>query len=441
MAIYTRRFFTYFLTALIILAFAIVSLAPAWSATGETTVSLVGSVTNPGTVSATTTTTQSLTATRYDLGLGPIASGQTWSGASLTVYLSQGRFATAPSVTVTDASGAAVSATVTATGLAVGAGSVGGSAAYLISGTLPSGAVMHFSSFAVTGLYGATVGTAVQIIAVASGAGSTFRQYATWQSLATVGSGGSTSIVPESGWWWSSAESGRGYAIEVANGRLMIAAYMYRTDGTSAWYVANGPLSGTEFTGTLTEYRGGGTLTRWQAASELGSTATVQVTFSSATTATLRWSGTAFGSSGATSSITRYSFTGSSRVTAPAASSAPETGWYWNAEETGTGWFLEMQGSQIFLAVYMYDTDGTARWYVAQGTPTTTGGVFGASAGLVLEADLTEYGGGQTLTSGPRTGLTADPKGTITVQFTSTTAATVALPNGRRIDLARFTGF
>lgn len=441
MTVHTRRLLVNFPSVFLVLAFLTASLPLARPVAGESTVTMVGTVTDPATVSAVATGTQTLAATRYDLRLGSISSDQTWAGASVAIYLSRGRFATAPSVAVTDSSGAAVSTAATAIGLTASNGSIGGSASYQFSGDLPNGAVLHMSGIAVTGFAAADAGTEVQIVALASGSGGAFRQYATWQTLATIDSGGTTSVTPESGWWWSSSESGRGYAIEVADGRLMLAAYMYRSDGTSVWYVANGPLTGSEFTGTLTEYQGGGTLATWRAATELGSVATVQIDFSSTTTATIRWTGAAFGASGATTAITRYAFTGGTTVTAPASPSAPATGWYWNAEETGAGWFLEMQGSRIFLALYMYEADGTACWYVAQGTVVTTGGVFGSSAGVLLEADLFEYADGQTLSSGPRTGLRAEPKGEVTVWFASATAATVTLPGGRQIALTRFSAF
>ena len=433
MLIHANRLLTLLLYALLALAFLVVGLSPSWSAT-ESTVTMVGTVSNPATLTAGVSS-QSLSSTSYDLKLGPIPAGQSWADASFGIYLGLGRFATAPSVTITDAAGAAVGVTATATG------SVGTSVAYRFSGDLPSGAILHFSGIALTVLSAATTGTAVQIIA-AAGNGTAWRQYATWQTLGTIASTGATSFTPQSGWWWSAAESGRGYAIEVADGRLMLAAYMYRSDGTSVWYVANGPLTGNLFTGTLTEYGGGETISgSWQPAASVGDVATVTVSFLSASTATLYWTGGALGTSGTATSITRYSFTGSTAVTAPAISSAPQTGWYWNAEETGTGWFLEMQGTQVFLAVYLYDADGTARWYVAQGMMVSSAGVFGAGAGLTLEADLTEYSGGQTLTSSARPGLQAEPKGEITVRFTSTTAATVILPNGRQLELARFSQF
>jgi hypothetical protein len=51
------------------------------------------------------------------------------------------------------------------------------------------------------------------------------------------------STNPEPGWWWNSAESGRGFAIEVQNGNMFFAGYMYDAKGNPTWYVANGAMS------------------------------------------------------------------------------------------------------------------------------------------------------------------------------------------------------
>ena len=410
-------------------------------AKAENFVTMTGTVAGAATLVPSSTAPQTLSSTRYDLSIGTLTSGLSWSGASLGLYLNQGRFAAVPSVTITDAAGAALAVTATGT-VKSASGSATSMVSYQFSGTLPDNAVLHFSDISLYGLSGATVGSAVQVIAAASGAANSWHRYAMWQSLATIASSGSQTVTPESGWWWSSSESGRGYAIEVADGRIMLAAYMYRSDGTSVWYVANGALSGNSFSGSLKEYAGGATLaSSSQTATELGDVATVTLTFASATRAYLTWSGAAFTSGTVTTSLSRYSFTGSTAVTPPTSSDGPHTGWYWNSSESGTGWFVEVQGTQAFVAVYMYDADGTARWYVAQGYMTQSGGVFGASTGYLLEATLTEYANGQTLTSGTQTGLLAVPKGTVTLQFASSTTATAILPGGRTQVLTRFTGF
>ncbi|MFX8957423.1 hypothetical protein ABTN31_18890, partial [Acinetobacter baumannii] len=44
-------------------------------------------------------------------------------------------------------------------------------------------------------------------------------------------------VQPQTGWWWSANEPGRGYSIEARNNGLFLAAYMYSSSGPSVWYV------------------------------------------------------------------------------------------------------------------------------------------------------------------------------------------------------------
>jgi hypothetical protein len=78
-------------------------------------------------------------------------------------------------------------------------------------------------------------------------------------------SGGSTATQPdtnpETGWWWNPAESGRGFAIEIQNGSIYFAGYMYDAVGNPIWYLANGPMaSANSFEGQWTQYGNGQTL-------------------------------------------------------------------------------------------------------------------------------------------------------------------------------------
>src|SRR5688572_11315016 len=47
--------------------------------------------------------------------------------------------------------------------------------------------------------------------------------------------------LPEGGWWWNPAESGRGFFIEWQNGWVDIAGYMYDAAGRPTWYIAAYP--------------------------------------------------------------------------------------------------------------------------------------------------------------------------------------------------------
>ncbi len=66
---------------------------------------------------------------------------------------------------------------------------------------------------------------------------------------------------PEVGWFWNPAEGGRGYAIEVQNGKVFMAMFHYNPDGSPTWNVVQGDIT----TGTTLQafelYSGGQSLT------------------------------------------------------------------------------------------------------------------------------------------------------------------------------------
>lgn len=74
----------------------------------------------------------------------------------------------------------------------------------------------------------------------------------------TVFIGNSYAATPQSGWWWNPAEGGRGFTLEVQNGSIFMAGYLYDPSGRATWYAA-GPslMSGSTFTAPLTTYLGG----------------------------------------------------------------------------------------------------------------------------------------------------------------------------------------
>jgi SAM-dependent methyltransferase len=245
----------------------------------------------------------------------------------------------------------------------------------------------------------------------------------------------SSSIIPESGWWWNSSESGRGYAIGVSGSRIFMAAHMYRDDGSAVWYVASGTLGAGSFVAEFSEYRGGETLSStYRPVSLLGPAATAIVTFSSATAGTIIWYGGALGIGTFSTEIARFPVNGSALL-APALAPALETGWYWNADESGAGYFIELQGSTVYMAAYLYESDGSARWYVASGAAAASGDA------LVLTASLQEYENGQSLRGAYRAPTRRESPGQVTLEFASSTSATLTLPNGRQVALSRFTQF
>ena len=95
---------------------------------------------------------------------------------------------------------------------------------------------------------------------------------------------------PESGWWWSPAESGRGFFIEWQGNTADLAGYMYDDAGNPVWYLAvyATPNIGT-FTGNWWTYANGQTLTgTYRPATRTSdSFAPVAIRFNSSSTATM----------------------------------------------------------------------------------------------------------------------------------------------------------
>lgn len=240
--------------------------------------------------------------------------------------------------------------------------------------------------------------------------------------------------LPQTGWWWSQTEGGQGFGIEILNGRLFIGGFLYNADGTPLWFVSNGRLN-TEgnYAGNLTQYTGGQTLTGAFVTPTLTtpSVGLIDITFTSATTATMRWrlTGEALIT---TKQLSRFPIAGGP-VIAPAAG-MPERGWYVSPGEDGRGWMLEVQGNQLFMAGFMYGSDGKPIWYLSTGPMSSTGAYSG---------NWSTYGNGQTYTSvwAQTTVQTNANAGSVILNFTSPTSGSMTLPNGRVIQLIRFGNF
>jgi serine protease len=234
---------------------------------------------------------------------------------------------------------------------------------------------------------------------------------------------GVVAAIPQSGVWWNPGENGRGYVIEIRDGKLNFGGYLYDAKGGATW-VSSGPAamqSSTRYTGTLDSYAGGQTLTGAYK-SPTGRTTLGEVTldFTGQTSATLTWPGGKV-------QLERLRFGG----TASAATAfAPEAGVWWNPQESGRGWAMEVQNGVLALTGFMYDAAGNPTWHIAVGpmsSATTFSGVFA------------QYANGQTLTGAyqPATVVNANA-GTVSVRFIDTANAVLTLPDGRSITLEKF---
>lgn len=225
--------------------------------------------------------------------------------------------------------------------------------------------------------------------------------------------------LPEAGWWWNPNESGSAYSLEIQGNRLFMAAFTYRPDGRPVWHVAAGTLSPDgRFIGDLKEYAGGQTLGGTYRPAQVKSIATpMQLECETSTTCTLTLSDRRV-------EIKRFHFEATEE-----GAKAPETGWWWNADESGRGFFLEVQGNTLFLAGYMYDTAGNAVWYIASGT----------DANFSQGTSWTEYANGQTLMGSYQAAqLKNNAVAPLKLVFSSLKRAVLTLPDGRTVALRRF---
>jgi photosystem II stability/assembly factor-like uncharacterized protein len=258
-------------------------------------------------------------------------------------------------------------------------------------------------------------GTTTTLVAVTHGRG-------IWTASVSTSNTGTTS--PQSGWWWNSSESGRGFSLETSGNNIFFAGYMYSPDGKPVWYISSGARqSNSVYQGTMLQYSGGQTLSgAYQAPTSLGSVGNVTLSFDSTTAGRLAFAG-------GTISIARYEFS-TGGVAAGPASGMPQTGWWWSSSESGRGYFIEVQNSTMFFAAYMYDSTGQAAWYISTGSMTSTS---------LYQGSLLEYRNGQVLGGAYQAASLHANQGTITIQFSSQTAGTLTLPNGSQVAITRFT--
>ncbi|MDO3386859.1 hypothetical protein QWI17_13510 [Gilvimarinus sp. SDUM040013] len=111
---------------------------------------------------------------------------------------------------------------------------------------------------------------------------------------------------------------------------------------------------------------------------------------------------------------------------------APESGWWWNPNESGRGYSIEIQDNTVFLAAYTYESEQTAgvnkaTWFVASGTLTGTN----EFSGQLLEVENGQCFGCDY--QAPTNDVAHD----ISIVFTSRTEANISV-DGENIAIERF---
>ncbi len=99
-------------------------------------------------------------------------------------------------------------------------------------------------------------------------------------------------FTPEDGWWWNPQEPGRGFNLEIQNGTIFLATFIYDSDGKAVWYSGSGTLN-TDNTATFDvfEFENGQCVQcDFQAADLIGTAETITLRFFTGSTGELDWS-------------------------------------------------------------------------------------------------------------------------------------------------------
>jgi hypothetical protein len=105
----------------------------------------------------------------------------------------------------------------------------------------------------------------------------------------------------------------------------------------------------------------------------------------------------------------------------------PETGWWWNADQSGRGYQIEVQDQYIMISAYAYDPDGEAVFFTAAGALTNEN----FFSGTILRTS-----NGQCFTC-PYKKPVETPVGTVMINFTSPWTADMTFL-GEFIKIKRF---
>lgn len=102
----------------------------------------------------------------------------------------------------------------------------------------------------------------------------------------------------------------------------------------------------------------------------------------------------------------------------PPPSVTPQVGLWWNPDESGTGYALDVKHGVLVVTTYSYTYAGAPMWYISYGPITNT----------TFSAPLLKTLGGQCISCSYQNPALNGDDGTVTINFTSATAATMTLP-------------
>jgi hypothetical protein len=193
------------------------------------------------------------------------------------------------------------------------------------------------------------------------------------------GSGGTPGVTANlpgalSGLWWSANESGWGIHFTQRSSNIFAAWYTYDAAGNPKWYVASNCTGASATSGTCS-----GALYEVSGPTFFGATfnpnavnvvnaGSLQVSFTNANSASMSY--TVAGQS-RTVAIVRQPLGGGTNP------GVDYTDLWWNPNESGWGMAMAQQGTNLFLAWYVYDGSGRPMWYVASNCTVSGAGCTG----------------------------------------------------------------
>ncbi len=230
----------------------------------------------------------------------------------------------------------------------------------------------------------------------------------------------------QTGWWWNPLEDGRGFSLEVHGNNLFFGSFLYDVSGRSTWYISAGPVSldGSFYTGDLLVAGGGQTLAgAYPGFPNITKVGTVTLAFLDGAHGAMQWPGGEV-------PIQRFEIIPNG-LTLPPQASQPESGWWWNPDESGRGFFMEWQGDWLDVAGFMYDDAGNPVWYLSEGP-------MASADARTYTNTWWSYADGQTLTGAWRHNRqVSNNVAPVTIQFSAPDTALMTLPNGRTTALTR----
>lgn len=109
----------------------------------------------------------------------------------------------------------------------------------------------------------------------------------------------------------------------------------------------------------------------------------------------------------------------------------PRTGHWYNPTEPGSGYNIDIQDGILIVTIFTYKaTGGDSEWYLASGPLTNGNRTFAGT--------LDKYRNGQCISCAYAAPAIIGNDGTITIDFSSETSATLTLPGGRTTTIRPF---